>query len=141
MALVTWTPIAIQPVQAGAIHVPWLKLVDTIRSATHLMITATGGWNAPPGLLAPCEPDGLAGLVLPAERVVLPDAPPGALIGRIGGSSDGLKAEGAFVIGSSCVVAVPAGSIGPLYVSFNITARPVDVTAIQIEVSGATPSL
>jgi len=39
------------------------------------------------------------------------------------------------------VVAVPAGSIGPLYVSFNITARPVDVTAIQIEVSGATPSL
>jgi len=93
MALVTWTPIAIQPVQAGAIHVPWLKLVDTIRSATHLMITATGGWNALPGLLAPCEPDGLAGLVLPAERVVLPDAPPGALIGRIGGSSAGLKAE------------------------------------------------
>ena len=69
------------------------------------------------------------------------DAPPGALIGRIGGSSAGLKADGAFVVGSSCVVAVPAGSIGPLFLSFNITGRPVEVTAIAIEVSGATPSL
>ena len=102
---------------------------------------ATGSWTALPGLLAPCEPDGLAGLILPADRVVLPDAPPGALIGRIGGSSAGLKADGAFVIGSSCVVAVPTGSIGPLFVSFNITGRPVQVANIQIEVNGATPTL
>jgi len=141
MPLVTWTPIPTQAVQPGPITVPWLQLVDTIRGATHLMIRATGSWTALPGLLAPCEPDGLAGLILPADRVVLPDAPPGALIGRIGGSSAGLKADGAFVIGSSCVVAVPTGSIGPLFVSFNITGRPVQVANIQIEVNGATPTL
>ena len=143
MASVTWTPIDINalPALPAEITVPWLRLVDTIRGATHLMINATGNWTALPGLLAPCGPDGLAGLKLPADRVVLEDAPPGALIGRIGGSSAGLKAEGAFVIGSGCVVAVPAGSIGPLFVSFNITARPVAVTALTIEVRGATPSL
>jgi hypothetical protein len=141
MALVTWIPIQTQAVQPGMITVPWLKLVDTIRGATHLMISASGTWTALPGLLAPCQPDGLAGLILPADRVVLPDAPPGALIGRIGGSSASLKADGAFVVGSSCVVAVPAGSIGPLFVSFNITGRPVEVTAIQVDVSGATPTL
>ena len=144
MPVVSWTPIDINPLPApppADIIVPWLRLVDTIRGATHLMINATGNWTALPGLLAPCGPDGLAGLVLPADRVVLPDAPPGALIGRIGGSSAGLKAEGAFVIGSGCVVGVPAGSIGPLFFSFNITARPVHVTTIAIEVSRATPSL
>ena len=141
MPLVTWTAIPTETIAPGLISVPWLKLVDTIRGATHLMVTASGTWTALPGLLAPCQPDGLAGLVLPADRVVLPDAPPGALIGRIGGSSAGLKADGAFVIGSSCVVAVPAGSIGPLFISFNIAARPVDVHDIRIEVSGATPTL
>jgi hypothetical protein len=144
MPVVSWTPIQINPLPApppADIIVPWLRLVDTIRGATHLMINATGDWIALPGLLAPCGPDGLAGLALPADRVVLPDAPPGALIGRIGGGSAGLKAEGAFVIGSGCVVAVPAGSIGPLFVSFNITARPVRVWTIAIKVSGATPSL
>jgi len=39
------------------------------------------------------------------------------------------------------VVTVPAGSIGPLFISFNITARPVEVTAITVEVNGATPTL
>ncbi|MGA3399997.1 MAG: hypothetical protein ABSC95_12325 [Acetobacteraceae bacterium] len=141
MAIVTWTPIQTLPLPTGLIALPWLKLVDTIRGATHLMINAKGRWTPMPGLLAPCEPDGLAGLVLPADRTVLPDAPPGALIGRIGGSSAGLKADGAFVIGTSCVVPVPAGSIGPLFISFNITARPVDVAAIQVDVSGATPTL
>jgi hypothetical protein len=141
MPSVTWNPIATQPVQPGAVTAPWLKLVDTIRGASHLMITATGNWNPMPGLLADCGPDGLAGLILPADRVVLADAPPGALIGRFGGSSAGLKPEGAFVIGSSCVFAVQPGSIGPLFVSFNITSRPVHLVDIAITVSGATPTL
>jgi hypothetical protein len=92
MPVVTWAPIPTTTVQPGPIAVPWLKLVDTIRGATHLMITATGSWTVLPGLLAACGPDGLAGLMLPADRIILPDAPPGALIGRIGGSSAGLRA-------------------------------------------------
>jgi hypothetical protein len=141
MPNVTWSAIQTRAVQPGSVTVPWLKVADAIRGATHLLIAATGDWTALPVLLAPCGPDGLSGLILPADRVVLPVAPPGALIGRIGGSSAGIKAEGAFVLGSSCVIAVPAGSIGPLFFSFNITSRPVEVTAFNIELSGATPSL
>jgi hypothetical protein len=141
MTTVTWTPIDTLPLPDGSINVPWLRLVASLRGATHLCFEATGEWIAIPGLLAPCGPDGLSGLALPADRVVIADAPPGALIGRIGGSSASLKAEGAFVIGSSAVVSVPAGSIGPLFVSFNIVGRPVAVTSITVKVSGATPSL
>lgn len=141
MPSVTWTPIETLDLPTGLVSAPWLRLVASLRGATHLAFEATGEWVAAPRLLAPCGPDGLAGLALPADRVVIADAPPGALIGRIGGSSAGLKADGAFVIGSSAVVAVPAGSVGPLFVSFNITGRPVDVSKIEVKVSGATPSL
>lgn len=141
MPIVTWTPIATETLPTGTVTVPWLKVVDTIRGASHLMIAATGTWTALPGLLAACGPDGLTGLALPADRVVLADAPPGALIGRIGGSSALLKADGAFVIGSSCVIKVPDGAIGPLFVSFNISGRPVEVASIGVTVSGATPTL
>jgi hypothetical protein len=142
MPIVTWTAIPSQRVQPGSVIVPWVQVVDGIGNATHLQIIARGQWTALPGLLAPCGPDGLAGLILPADRVVLADAPPGALIGRLGGSSASLKADGAFVIGSSCVVKVPDAGIGPLFISFNITARPVLVSvAIELQVSGATPNL
>ena len=47
MAIVTWSKIDINalPALPATITVPWLRLVDTIRGATHLMINATGTWN------------------------------------------------------------------------------------------------
>jgi hypothetical protein len=141
MPIVTWTEIKNFVLPAGDVTAPWVLVVDTIRGATYLQINATGQWTAMTGLLAPCGPDGLAGLTLPLDRLVLPDAPPGALIGRIGGSSASLKADNAFVLGGSCVVAVPSGSIGPLFVSFNIAARPVSVQSLNVVVSGATPTI
>lgn len=134
----TWTPIDTLPLPTGSVSVPWIRLADSLRGATFLTFAATGAWTALPGLLAPCGPDGLTGLGLATDRVVLVDAPPGALIGRIGGSSAGIKADGIFVIGSNAVIAVPAGSTGPLFISFNITGRPVDVTAIAVTVGGGT---
>ena len=57
------------------------------------------------------------------------------MVARIGGSS-------AFVVGRSCVVPVPTGSIGrPLFVSFNVTARPVALPSLNVIVSGATPTI
>jgi hypothetical protein len=141
MPIVTWTEIRNFIEQAGEITAPWLLVVETIRGATHLQITATGDWTAMAGLLGPCGPDGLAGLTLPADRIVLQDAPPAALIGRIGGSSASLKTDNLFVIGRSCVVPVPAVSIGPLFVSFNIIARPVSLRSLNVVVSGATPTI
>jgi hypothetical protein len=137
--ILSWTTLAtVQPVPAGAFREPWHRVTDVIRGPTHLLIAATGSWTAIPEVLAACGPNGFAGLSLPADRVVLPDAPPGALIGRLGGSSASLKADGAFPIGLHCVAQLPANSIGPLFVSFNIVVRPVDVAGFTIEVSTAT---
>jgi hypothetical protein len=137
--ILSWIPVAaVQPVPAGPFRMPWHRISDVIRGPTHLLIAATGSWTALPEVLAACGPNGFAGLSLPADRVVLPDAPPGALIGRLGGSSASLKADGAFPIGQDCVVQLPANSVGPLFVSFNIVARPIEVTSFTIEVSAAT---
>jgi hypothetical protein len=137
--ILSWTLLAaIRPIPVGAFHMPWHRVTDVIRGPTHLLIAATGSWSAIPEVLAECGPNGFAGLSLPADRVVLPDAPPGALIGRFGGSSASLKADGAFPIGVDCVVQLPANSVGPLFVSINIVARPVDVASFTIEVSTAT---
>ena len=139
MPILSWTPLAaIRPVPAGAFHMPWHRVTDVIRGPTHLQIVATGSWTAIREVLAACGPNGFAGLSLPADRVVLTDAPPGALIGRLGGSSASLKADGAFPIGIDCVVQLPANSVGPLFVSFNIVARPVAVASFTIAVSTAT---
>jgi hypothetical protein len=137
--ILSWTPLnVVQPVPAGAFHMPWHRVTDVIRGPTYLLITATGSWTAIPEVLAACGPNGFAGLSLPADRVVLSDAPPGALIGRLGGSSASLKADGAFPIGLDCVVQLPANSVGPLFVSFNIVSRPVNVASFTIDISTAT---
>jgi hypothetical protein len=117
---------------------PWHRVTEVIRGPTHLQLSAKGSWTAIPDVLIACGPNGFAGFSLPPDQVVLPDAPPGALIGRFGGSSASLKADGAFPIGLDCVVQLPANSVGPLFVSFNIVARPVDVASFAIEVSTAT---
>jgi len=137
--ILSWTPLTdVRPIAAGPFRMPWHRVTDVIRGPTHLLIAATGSWTAIPEVLAACDPNGFAGLSLPPDRVVLPDAPPGALIGRLGGSSASLKADGAFPIGLDCVAQLPPNSVGLLFVSFNIVARPVDVASFTIEVSTAT---
>ena len=139
MPILSWTPLAaVLPIPPGGFRMPWHRVTDVIRGPTHLLIAATGSWAAIPGVLAACGPNGFSGLDLPADRIVLPDAPPGALIGRLGGSSASLKVDGVFPIGLDCVVQLPANSVGQLFVTFNIVARPVDVASFTIQVSTAT---
>ena len=139
MPILSWTPLAaVEPIPAGAFRMPWHRVTAVIRGPTHLLIAATGNWTAIPDVLAACGPNGFAGLSLSADLIVLPDAPPGALIGRLGGSSASLKVDGAFPIGLDCLVQLPANNVGPLFVSFNIVARPVYVGSFTIQVSTAT---
>jgi hypothetical protein len=49
-----------------------------------------------------------------------------------------LKGEDVFPIGTSCIVAIKPNIIGPLFVSFNILNRPVELISLSISVSGAT---
>jgi hypothetical protein len=149
--------------QSRAIMVPWILVLDAPRESTHLQIKAEGKWTPVGGLLGDCDPDGLLGPPFQTDRLVVPDCPVGALIGKFGGSSASLSplaspptapvaaatpasppaappalTEGkAFAIGSYCVLAIPERSIGPLYVSFNGLIRPVNL--VQLKINGYCP--
>ena len=142
----------------------WLTVVETIRDASLIRISAEGDWDAMGRLLAPCGPAGHPNLKFVADQLLVPDAPAGALIGRFGGSSASIAAPvpppptpapGAappapipspadgkpFAIGTLCILAIPAHSVGPLFVGFNGNLRPVHVRHLKIMVSTATPTV
>ena len=147
MTEIDWKPFkAIDELMTIDVREPWLVAVEMIRDVTHLRIRADGIWSPMPGVLAECEPDGHIALSLPADRLVIPDCPVGALIGRFGGSSAGYQQSGGdaekvkpFPIGKYCIATVPK-TVGPLFIGFNSLVRPVRVTRLKITVEGATPT-
>ena len=133
-----------------AIKWPWCVAAPMLRDVTYLRITAAGSWIAAGEQLMPFPPDGHMGLPIHSDKLLLPDTPVGALIGRIGGSSaslvitpsatgDALLASQTFAIGSHCVIAVPERLLGPLFVGFNWKPRPIMVKELTVSVFGAAP--
>jgi len=146
---IDWKPFkARDDIANTEVREPWLVAVEMIRDVTHLRIRAEGSWSPMPGVLADCQPDGHAGLALPADRLVISDCAVGALIGRFGGSSAGYGQSGddadktkPFPIGKYCVVTVPQKAVVPLFIGFNTIQRPVHVRRLSLTVEGATPTL
>jgi hypothetical protein len=155
MAIFAWQDLHIFDLLAGPnpppasveVASPWIMAVEMLEDATHLRIVAEDAeWVAMPGL-KPCGADGLPGLAVPEGALLLAEAAPAALIGRIGGSSATLKVPDTpgtglskpFAVGSRCVVELPAKAVGPLYLGFNLRHRPVTVTALRVKVSKASP--
>lgn len=136
------------------IHVPWLFVVETERDFTHMRITCDGQWSPAESDGRSYSADGLPAASDEKDRLQVADAPLGALIGKLGGSSANLAVltaadraaasgttitEGkAFAIGSYCLTPLPANFIGPLFVSFNGLSRPLIVTRLTISVEAAT---
>jgi hypothetical protein len=162
MPFVNWTNID-PPITRTNVSIddPWIVAIETLRDATHLQIRAEGTWVTIDGLVAQCGPNGLAGLPIQGERLVLADCPLGCLIGKFGGNAATLapSAAGAggaaaagtgaatgisegrpFAIGAYCVTKIPDGFIGPLFIGFNSLLRPVRVNNLRITIAGATPS-
>jgi hypothetical protein len=133
------------------VTVPWILACPSWRSITHLQIAASGVWRQEGDSTGDCEADGRQGASVPIEQLAVTDCPPGALIGKLGGSSASLGpasgttpnpapllAEGkAFAIGSFCTIALPTGCIGPLYVAFNGLKLPVRVNSLTVTIKGA----
>ena len=76
---------------------PWIFVIDTFdkvdpddEAFDHLLIKASGEWAMLPGLDATCGPDGRADVPLASGSRLLSSCQPGALIGKIGGSSASL---------------------------------------------------
>jgi hypothetical protein len=137
------------------IETPWLLVVPGMRDYTHLRIQAEGSWTQTGDKIGDCGPDGLAKTDVQVGPLQVKDCGAGALVGKLGGSSASLAmppsnagaaaappagslVEGtAFAIGSHCIVTLPTGFIGPLYVGFNGLARPILVKSLKLVVEGA----
>lgn len=112
----------------------WTRVLDYVGPSRRLLFTATGRWvwqdpasQPPSGVSAypkapdpkgECGPDGDLGTSV-SEECLSPDALPGALIGKIGGSSASVKNTSAFAVGSYCVLEVAETSKGPLFLTIN----------------------
>jgi hypothetical protein len=77
-----------------------------------------GFWAYADAATSRCGADGDPDALLARANCLNPDAPVGALIGKIGGSSGGVKDGTPFVVGGYCVFRVPDGG-GPLYFTIN----------------------
>ncbi len=148
MTAVNWTELQTINITPGPIDWPWRVAVETLRDITYLQIESQGSWEAAGNHLKPFSPDGHVGLPIQSDRLILPDCPAGALIGRIGGSSATFAtvAVGAaaaesrpFAIGSHCLVPIPSGSVGPLFIGFNWMPRPLTINTLKIIIRGSAP--
>lgn len=148
MAIIHWTKRIESEILGRVVTEPWIRILELPEGVTHIDIRAEGEWVMDQRYFASCGPDGLAGIPFPVDRLVIPDCPLGALIGKIGGGSANFgavvaatPAEGKpFVIGSHCIAAVPDKSLGPLFVGFNGLLRPVNLARLKITIASGVMS-
>ena len=126
---------------------PWMIALKAIEDCDHLRIEADGEWKLLPNLDLTCGPDGRSDIPISNDALFVPSCPPGALIGRIGGSSadrtiDNAEAKvGApivIAIGKVCMVPLKDLPHGPVFIGINIRPRPITILRINLEIFGAT---
>jgi hypothetical protein len=136
---------------------PWIKVADILRNATLLRITAEGYWSPLAPWTTDCDPNGIGAIHVVADQLMLPDAPLGALIAKIGGSSitiagwPGIAASAGtpstpildgkpFAVGTLCILPLPKAVFGPVFVGINSVVRPIRLRRLKVTVSTATSS-
>jgi hypothetical protein len=104
----------------------WTKICDYIEGSMKLKVEAHGTWDYSIG--KNCSPDGKRAEGLLVESLV-PSAPVGALIGKIGGGTaekpDPAKSF-VFVVGSYCVVNIDTNTKGALFLTMNDLVKRFD---------------
>jgi hypothetical protein len=143
---ISWVDLRKKPfkLQNEPIEAPWLMVVEAFEDFDHLQITSEGTWPAYPGLPLECGPDGISASPIAAEQRLIADCRLGALIGKLGGSSAMLDIPsgessglGMFALGTNALVKVPSGCFGPLFIGFNVKARPISIANLSVTVRGA----
>lgn len=111
----------------------WTLLLEYVPPKSRLKIEASGTWRYGSAELT-CDADGDANPLLSAAACPIPEAPVGALIGKIGGSTIG-RADGLlFASGVSCVLET-GDAKGPLYLAINVPPGTVPSNAGTLQVT------
>ena len=120
----------------------WTLVNEFVEGSRVLKISANETtWTYADAASARCGADGHRNAFLAHENCLFPDAPVGALIGKIGGSSAGIKdGTKVFVVGRFCVVTVPEEG-GPLYLTINdeYSGMENNADAVKVTVVDITP--
>jgi hypothetical protein len=97
----------------------WTLAYEYVRGPALIRFTADSKqkWNY--ASKSACTADGDLASMISAQVCVLPGAPVGALIGKIGGSSAGQADGKVFLVGSFAIIEVDANTRGPLYLTIN----------------------
>ncbi len=113
----------------------WTLVSEFVDKAHVLKISApnTTCWSYADAIEARCGPDGDPDALLSPAKCLVPSAPVGALVGKIGGSISGAADGQTFVVGSYCVVSVAAPG-GPLYLTINDEAAGMGNNAGAVDV-------
>ncbi|HYZ61875.1 MAG TPA: hypothetical protein VE650_05425 [Acetobacteraceae bacterium] len=94
----------------------WTPVRSYVGAGTLLRIQASGQWRPLPNIA--CGPDGLRQWPYGRDRLLAKAAPPGTLIGKIGGGTSYAAEADIIVIGSLCVLKLDKVE-GPLFLTIN----------------------
>jgi hypothetical protein len=114
----------------------WTLVYDFVAGSQWLKITANplGLWSYADSGRARCGPDGDPQAMLSPAVCLCKNAPVGALIAKIGGSTAGADDGPVFAVGTSCVLRVPDGG-GPLYLTINDERAGMENNAGSLEIT------
>ena len=122
-------------VPAKPTHGNWTQAVDYVDAAKRLKFVVDDERPDPAAAVQParipnkwnyaqdraCAADGDPKAPINPANCLIPDAPPGALIAKIGGSTAGKTGDGvkSFVVGSFCVIDIDDKTKGTVYLTMN----------------------
>jgi hypothetical protein len=95
----------------------WTLAYDYLKGPVLIRVEASGKWSYAAG--KQCGPDGDLNALIGAAGTILPEAPLGALIVKIGGSSAGANDGTLKVVGSVGIVEVGKSLSGPVFLTIN----------------------
>jgi hypothetical protein len=115
----TWTVVVDRAKVPGKPAGLWTWMLDDVIGPALIKIEAKPGgkWVYAPG--KECGPDGDLGAVLGTANVPVKEAPVGALIAKIGGSTAGMKDGKIYVIGGKAIIPIGEKARGPVLLTIN----------------------
>jgi hypothetical protein len=134
-----WTEITTVAGAPLQIAYPWHYVWELDDQYARLRFEADGEWACLGAAVQPCGPDGHQGLPWPSDRLLVAKSAPGALIGKLGGSTAGNDDGTVFTIGSRTIVSIDQKKNGFLYIGVNgaLPGASNALTRIRLQIFGA----
>lgn len=95
----------------------WTWAFDYVKGPVMIKIQASGAWSY--SAAKQCGPDGDLNVLMSSAKALLPGAPIGALILKVGGSTAGTTDGTVKVAGSGALVEIPDTVSGPIFLTIN----------------------